>query len=110
MAEQGPNASRMESFLLGYTPRQTGFTSNEEIELVTRRLGLDRMSDEELRATRDRVVEIYSRAQNRETRYDQDGNFAGRSEKFWDYNEGLMSVTAIIDYIRRRRGTPVSML
>lgn len=111
------NAGRVErtdegirSFLLGYTPKEQGWTSNEEIDLISSRLGLNDMDDSELRSLRNKVVTIYHDAQEREIRYDENGDFAGRSEKYWDYSEGMMSVTAVIDEIRRRKGTPISML
>ena len=98
------------SFLLSYTPKEEGFTSNEEIELVAQKLGLNDMNEDELRSMRNRAVSIYNNAMEKEIKYDENGEYAGRTDKYWEYSEGMMSVTAIIDYIRNRRGTPVSML
>ena len=102
--------SSIRSFLLSYTPAESGFTSNAEIELVTKNLGLDNLNNEQLQEMRNKVVRIYSNAQEKEINYDENGNFAGRTEKYWDYSEGMMSDTAVIDEVRRRKGTPISQL
>lgn len=102
------NTSEFNAFLKGYRPKDDHFTTNEEIELVARKLSLEDQDVETLRNTRNRVVRYYSSLMDREIQYNPDGSFAGRSDKYWDYNYGMMSVTAIIDRYMYRRN-PASM-
>ena len=95
------------SFLLSYTPKDDYFTSNEEIALITDKLKLSGMTADQLTDMRNQVVIIYRDAMDKEIKYDKDGNFSGRTEKYWEYSNGLNSVTAVIDQLRVRRGTPV---
>lgn len=100
----------VKSFLLSYTPQNKGFTSNAEIDLVSKKLNLSGMDESALQEMRNRAVKIYSDAMEKEIKYDSNGEFAGRTEKYWEYSEAMQSVTAIIDYLKVRRGVPVSRL
>ncbi len=108
VAVSGDN--QIKAFLLSYTPAESGFTSADEIKLVSGKLGLEKMNNDELREMRNKAVSIYSNAMDKEIKYDENGDYAGRTDKYWDYSEGMMSVTAVIDEVRRRKGTPISML
>ena len=97
----------LRGFLLGYKPADEHFTSNEEIELVTNRLGLRDLNESETNSLRNRVVSIYRNAMDKEIKYDENGDFAGRTEKYWDYSTAMQSVTAVIDYVKVRKGMEV---
>lgn len=100
-------SSSLKSFLLSYKPEDDMFTSKAEMDLIADKLKFSSLSAEQLRETRNKVVEIYSDAMEKEIQYDEDGKYAGRTEKYWDYNEGMMSVTAVIDNELFKRGREV---
>ncbi len=99
-----PEPRSIEGFLKGYRPADDHWTTRAEMTRIQRALRLDGMTQDELIAMRNRVVEYYRGLMENEMRYNADGSFAGRTDKFWDYQQGMMSVTAVIDaYYRRNR-------
>lgn len=83
------------------------FTSQAEMDLIADKLKFSSLSVEQLRETRNEVVRIYKNAMDKEILYDNNGDYAGRSEKYFDYNQGMMSVTAVIDNELFKRGREV---
>ena len=100
-------SSGIRSFLLGYKPANEHFTSYAEIDLISDKLNLANKNEDELNSMRNTVVSIYRDAMDKEINYDENGEFAGRTEKYWDYSTAMQSVTAAIDYIKSRRGMAV---
>lgn len=98
------NGGTINAFLKSYRPEEDGFTSASEMMRIRDRLNLDNLNTDGLRKMRDRVVKFYSNLLDKETRYNADGTYAGRTEKFYGYNEAMMSVTAVIDDRIFRRG------
>ena len=80
-----------------YQPKDKHFTSLEEIEMLSEKLGLKNLTDDEVSAKRDEVVMYYHNLKKNET----------DKEKAWDYTTAMMSVTAAIDYVKNHRGMEV---
>lgn len=98
------NTSSINAFLKSYKPEEEGFTTAREMMRIRDGLNLDNLNINGLRKMRDRVVRFYSNLLDKETRYNADGTYAGRTERFYGYNEAMMSVTAVIDDRIFRRG------
>lgn len=84
-------------FLMNYKPANQGFTGMKEIRAIINALNLDNICDRDMRAMRNRVVEVYTTLMDGEVLFDIQGNFAGRTVKYWEYNNAMMSVCAVID-------------
>lgn len=98
----------MQEFLNEYTPANEHFTSNEEIARINEVLGLESLDRDGLFHLRNEVVMFYSDAEEKEIKYDENGEYAGRTERFWSLNNAMMSVTAVIDHYKYSIGVPVS--
>lgn len=85
------------SWLKDYKPADDHFTSNEEMEMLTEKLNLENLTDEELQERRDDVVKYY---------HDLKVNEKDRN-KAWDYTTAMMSVTAVIDHHKYNRGMEI---
>lgn len=94
-------------FLMNYTPKNRHFTSADEIALITETLGLKALDNAGLIETRNEVVMAYHNAMEAEIKYDENGEYAGRSEAYWKYSTAMMSVTAVIDNERYGRGMSI---
>lgn len=84
-------------WLKDYQPKDEHFTSFEEIAMISEKLGLEGMSDEQVQEKRNEVVMFYHNLKKNE---------ADR-EKAWNYSTAMMSVTAAIDYVKTQRGMEV---
>lgn len=86
-------------FLVDYTPANRHFTSNEEVDKVAEVLNLKSFTDtEDMRAVRNSVVRFYSKIQKNEMVIDENGDISNLTSKFDDYQQAMMSVTAVIDH------------
>ncbi len=85
------------SWLKDYQPKDKHFTSFEEIDMISEKLGLAGLSNDKLQEKRNDVVRFYHALKVNET--DKD--------KVWSYTTAMMSVTAAIDYIKIQRGIEV---
>lgn len=83
--------SEVKSFLKGYMPADKYFTSFEEIELVENQFGLKGLSREEIDAVRNTVVMFYNNLMDNEL------EFNGRTEQYYNFITAMQSVTAVID-------------
>lgn len=106
-SSRAAGSSSLKGFLLSYKPEDDMFTSQAEMDLIADKLKFSSLSVEQLRETRNEVVRIYENAMDKEILYDNNGDYAGRSEKYFDYNQGMMSVTAVIDNELFKRGREV---
>ena len=84
-------------FLMNYQPANQGVTSMKEIRAIINALNLDNIGDRDMRAMRNRVVEVYTTLMDEEVLFDTQGKFVGRTVKYWEYNNAMMSVCAVID-------------
>ena len=84
-------------WLKDYQPKDEHFTSFEEIAMISEKLGLEGMSDEQVQEKRNEVVMFYHNLKKNE---------ADR-EKSWNYSTAMMSVTTAIDYVKTQRGMEV---
>lgn len=91
------NISAFEQFLKIYSPKNKFYTSVEEIELVETKLGIKDKTSDELEELRNAVVRYYTELLDDEVIYNETGEYAGRTEKYWVYMDALQSVTAVID-------------
>lgn len=78
-------------FLRQYKPEDDMITTEEEMELISLVFGLKGLTTEELRATRNAVVNCYSYLIK-----DDKQNGGG---KRYDYMDAMQSVTAVIDNV-----------
>lgn len=91
----------VKNFLLGYTPADEHFTSKAEMDFITRALDLEHA--ESLRELRNEVVMLYHDEMESEIKFDNNGGFAGRTERYWKLSNAMMSVTAVIDHFAYSR-------
>lgn len=84
-------------WLKDYMPENEHFTSFKEIDMISEKLGLGELTDEQLSWKRNQVVLYYSNLKREEP--DKD--------KAWKMTTAMMSVTAAIDYIKSKRGMEV---
>lgn len=84
-------------WLKDYQPKDEHFTSFEEIAMISEKLGLAGLDNEQIQEKRNQVVMFYHNLKKAET----DRN------KVWDLSIAMMSVTAAIDYIKSKRGMEV---
>ena len=87
------------SFILSYSPKDRMFTSSEEVEKIVEVFNLELMDFEMNRNYRDAVVYFYDDLLKRETIYDENGEYKGRTDKHDFYMLGLQSITAVFDYV-----------
>ena len=73
----------LEGFLAGYRPKDRSWTSQKEMDEITRVLRLNDRSREELTNLRNKVVSYYS----------------GRMRQGREYMPSMQSVTAVIDHV-----------
>lgn len=88
----------VENFLMNYTPANSHFTSREEIDTIINNMALNTYSYEQLRLVRNAVVEFYTNLMDKEIMYDENGEYAGRTEKYYQYLCSMGSVTSTIDH------------
>ena len=88
----------VENFLTNYTPVNPHFTSREEMNTIIENLMLNMYSREQLRLVRNTVVEFYTNLMDKEIMYDEKGEYAGRTEKYYQYLCSMGSVTSTIDH------------
>lgn len=84
------------NFLSSYSPANEHFTTENEIKSILTALKTDIMAG--LRPTRNSVVDFYSDKMDKEIKYDENGEYAGRTNDYWKYNNAMMSVCAALDY------------
>lgn len=77
-------------FLKNYTPENSIFTSNNEIELIKLELKLEDKTAEELIQIRNEVVQFYSNEMDKEE---------FRSVRSFQLIHSMQSVTTVIDHI-----------
>jgi hypothetical protein len=76
-----------------YAPQRRGRTSEEEIEMLTKHFGLDKMSVLELQNLRDMVVIVYDRWIDKSAE-------DGRRDLVDKQSQAMMSITAVIDMFK----------
>jgi hypothetical protein len=86
-------------FLKGYEPMNERFTSDEEIAMIARYLGLEGKNGENLCRVRNEVVEFY---------HDLEDKYRALTNSFndlaWRTHDAMMSVTAVIDHYKVKVG------
>ena len=90
------------NWLADYKPEDRHFTSQAEMDMIALNLGLAGMTDEEIKAKRNEVVEFYSSLDEK-----VDWNSMEERELAYNRHEGMMSVTAAIDHYKWNRGMEV---
>ena len=83
-----------------YAPNKRGKTSEEEIGMLTRHFGLDKMSVLELQNLRDMVVMVYSSWIERSAETE-------RQDLVYKQSQAMMSITAVIDMFKYKAGAEV---
>ena len=87
-------------FLTNYRPADKLFTSKAEMSFIADKLSLEKYTPSELIELHNAVVLFYTKLQDAEVLYDKDGQYVGRTDKFWDYTTAMGSVTTTIYYFR----------
>lgn len=91
-------SDRVKTFLKTFTPESDFFTTASEMDLVEFVLQVHKYTQEEdIRALRNSVVDYYSDLMEAEIQYDENGKYISRTDRFWEFNNSMMSVTAVID-------------
>ena len=90
-------------FLKNYKPASRMFTSEDEIDLISETLLLPELSFEERTLTRNEVVRYYTELMDVEVIYDENGEYKGRTDKFWDLLNSMNSVTTVIDFYKYQK-------
>ena len=93
----------VENFLKNYSPDNAHFTSREEMNTIIENLMLNMYSYDQLRTVRNTVVEFYTNLMDKEIMYDENGEYAGRTDKYFQYLCSMGSVTSTIDYYSYNR-------
>jgi hypothetical protein len=93
----------VENFLKNYKPTNQMFTSEDEIDLISETLNLCELSFEERTRTRNEVVRYYSELMEGEIIYDENGEYKGRTDKYWELITSMQSVTMVIDYYKYQK-------
>ena len=86
-------------FLSSYSPANLHFTSTPEMNLIIERFNLNEIADIEMYNLRNAVVQFYSELLEKEIMFDSNGEYKGRTDKFWTYNSAMQSVTAVMDHV-----------
>lgn len=89
-------------WLKEYQPKDKHFTSDEEIKMIADKLGLVGLTNEQLQAKRDEVVEFFSSLEDTVNWEDPK-----QRENAYNWTTALMSVTAVIDHFKWNRGMEV---
>jgi len=90
-------------FLKNYKPASRMFTSEDEIDLISETLNLPDLDAEERCRTRNEVVRYYTELMDAEVIYDENNQYKGRTDKFWDLVNSMNSVTTVIDYYKYQK-------
>lgn len=85
-------------FLKEYRPVNPHFTSEDEINKIVKHLLIENFPAQYLRKIRNEIVEVYTKWMDQEIMFDVNGNYKGRTDKFYQYLEAMQSVTAVIDH------------
>lgn len=85
-----------------YQPKDKHITSEEEIKMIAEKLGLDVLTNEQLQAKRDDVVEFFSSLDDKVNWEDPE-----QRESAYNRHTALMSITAVIDHFKWNRGMEV---
>ena len=88
----------VENFLKTYSPANAHYTSRDEMNTIIENLMLNMYSREQLRLVRNTVVEFYTNLMDKEIMYDENGEYAGRTDKYFQYLCSMGSVTSTIDH------------
>ena len=80
-----------------YRPKTRGFTSGEEIKMLNKHFGLDKMSLLELQNLRDMVVMMY-------THWMQDDRSKSEIDEMMFKSDAMQSITAVIDMYKTKAG------
>ena len=91
------------NFLNSYKPANDMFTSEDEADLISETLNLCELSFEERTRTRNEVVRYYTELMDGEVVYDENGEYKGRTNKFWDLMQSMQSITTVIDYYKYQK-------
>lgn len=90
-------------FLNDYKPENRMFTSEDEIDLISETLKLYELSYDERCKMRNEVVRYYAELMENEIIYDENGEYKGRTHKYWDLMQSMQSVTTVIDYYKYQK-------
>lgn len=91
------------NFLNSYKPANSMFTSEDEIDLISETLNLCELSFEDRCRTRNEIVRYYTELMDAEVIYDENGEYKGRTNKFWDLMQSMQSITTVIDYYKYQK-------
>lgn len=87
-------------FLNTYKPVSRMLTSEDEIDLISETLNLSELDADERCRTRNEVVRYYNELMDAEVIYDENSQYKGRTDKYWDLVNSMNSITSVIDYYR----------
>lgn len=90
-------------FLNNYKPVSRMFTSEDEIDLISKTLNLSELDDEGRCRTRNEVVRYYTEMMDGEIIYDENNEYKYRTDKYWDLINSMQSVTTVIDYYKYKK-------
>lgn len=90
-------------FLRNYKPQNRMFTSEDEIDLISETLNLTELDFESRTRLRNEVVKFYDESMEDEIIYDNNGEYKGRTDKYWDLIQSMQSVTTVIDYYKYQK-------
>lgn len=90
-------------FLKNYKPVSRMFTSEDEIDLISETLNLPELGFEERCRTRNEVVRYYTELMDAEVIYDENNQYKGRTNKFWELLNSMNSVTTVIDFYKYQK-------
>jgi hypothetical protein len=79
------------------------FTSEDEIDLISKTLNLSELDDEGRYRTRNEVVRYYTELMDAEVIYDENNEYKCRTDKYWDLINSMQSVTTVIDYYKYKK-------
>jgi hypothetical protein len=91
------------NFLNSYKPENRMFTSDDEIDLISETLNLPELDFDERTKIRNEVVRYYTELMENEIIYDENGEYKGRTDKYWDLMLSMQSVTTVIDYYKYQK-------
>ena len=90
-------------FLKNYKPASRMFTSEDEIDLISETLNLPDLDAEGRCRTRNEVVRYYTELMDAEVIYDENNQYKGRTDKFWELLNSMNSVTTVIDFYKYQK-------
>ena len=91
------------NFLKNYKPASQMFTSEDEIDLISETLLLSELSFDERCKIRNEVVRYYTELMDGEVIYDENNQYKGRTDKFWELLNSMNSVTTVIDFYKYQK-------